>query len=446
MAYISQGRRPMERASKISHAQLIANPTVAEFLGRCAMPAPADPAVVANAAVAIDTPEPEVRVVVAVDGSYSTAPVRNDYPSASITFFSFGALLFKLDALAELDERPFIDPDEWAAFRKIQRYSLVLPTENVSVDGRSLTGSVRRSLHEFLTAAHDDEPLSASLRWLLFRGWKTDPEPWVLPSCPNEGCDRQKITLRVGDPDERTCEACGGPIYISDALRLHERVALDESAGGISAYVINALEHLAVVHVVRLALSLRPDLLRSMLLIKDGPLAFFGNTAPLRLPMRELAQFLMDKDPSGSLLLAVGVEKSGAFSEHAHQIADSIPPGSALLLENDYIYKHIRPGDPKSSDPYGFNTYWGSKLIYRAPDKNLYVATVPTRGTPTAPKVDDFPRLPEILSVLARLRCSMYDNALIPVALANRLVSLSEYPSSRILQAFAVDSLGTASP
>jgi hypothetical protein len=31
----------------------------------------------------------------------------------------------------------------------------------------------------------------------------------------------------------------------------------------------------------------------------------------------------------------------------------------------------------------------------------------------------------------------MYDNALIPVALANRLVSLSDVPSSRILETFA---------
>ena len=31
----------------------------------------------------------------------------------------------------------------------------------------------------------------------------------------------------------------------------------------------------------------------------------------------------------------------------------------------------------------------------------------------------------------------MYDNALIPIALANKLVSLSDFPSSRILETFA---------
>lgn len=38
---------------------------------------------------------------------------------------------------------------------------------------------------------------------------------------------------------------------------------------------------------------------------------------------------------------------------------------------------------------------------------------------------------------VGKLRCDMYDNALIPVALANKLVSLSNHPSQKILQRFA---------
>lgn len=45
--------------------------------------------------------------------------------------------------------------------------------------------------------------------------------------------------------------------------------------------------------------------------------------------------------------------------------------------------------------------------------------------------------LAEILDVIGQLRCSMYDNALLPIALANKLVSLSDFPSARILEAFA---------
>ena len=45
------------------------------------------------------------------------------------------------------------------------------------------------------------------------------------------------------------------------------------------------------------------------------------------------------------------------------------------------------PGDPTSADPYGKNTYWGGKLIYKAADGNVYVATVPTHGFNPAPEL-----------------------------------------------------------
>lgn len=47
-----------------------------------------------------------------------------------------------------------------------------------------------------------------------------------------------------------------------------------------------------------------------------------------------------------------------------------------------------------------------------------------------------------ILSKVEALHCDMYDSALFPVALVNKLVSLSAHPSQRILQKFASHSLG----
>jgi hypothetical protein len=43
----------------------------------------------------------------------------------------------------------------------------------------------------------------------------------------------------------------------------------------------------------------------------------------------------------------------------------------------------------------------------------------------------------EVLAVTSRLRCSMYDNALVPIVLANRLISLADVRSSEILARFA---------
>ncbi len=59
-----------------------------------------------------------------------------------------------------------------------------------------------------------------------------------------------------------------------------------------------------------------------------------------------------------------------------------------------------------------------------------------------APSPKDIPHLEEILSLIVELRCKMYDNALVPVALANKLVSLSDFPSQRVLGTFARATVG----
>jgi hypothetical protein len=258
---------------------------------------------------------------------------------------------------------------------------------------------------------------------------------------------RENVELGPTSPTAGKCSECGGPIYLVDALRLHERVDEEQGAGGVLGYVMTTLEHIVLAHLVKTLWELKPEVLGEALFIKDGPLAFFGQTAPLSQPMRELATFLgapnaAEPGATQSLLKVVGLEKSGAFVEHAQQIEERLQPNTALILSTDYIYRYIQPGDPLSPDPYGKNTYWGGKLIYKAADGNVYVASVPTHGFNPAPEFADFPSLDEILSVVGRLRCSMYDNALIPIALANKLVSLSDFPSARILEAFARSQLG----
>jgi len=452
MAYSSiRGRKPAERASKISHSEIISNPAVKALLAKCAVPRPADESVVADLAQAVPpVVEQRIRAVVAVDGGYRETAVREEFPSAAITFFTFGPLLFKLEDLRALDAQPFLAPEDMARLKHIQRYTLALPTRNISRDGKSLQVSVRTTLQDFFERRdNDDPPLSDALRWILFRGWtNAGGQTWEIPRCPNYGCTAGAIVLRPETPDRSTCAVCGGPLFLIDALRLHERIDEEQGASGIAGYVMTTLEQIVLVHVIKALFETKPIFLADVLFIKDGPLAFFGQTAPLSKPMRELAAFLgRQPDPNNpareeiALANVVGLEKSGPFVEHAIQIADRLDPDSVLLLTNEYIYRYIVPGDPKNADPYGNNTYWGGKLIYKAADGNVYVATIPTGQFKPTPTYGDFFNLTEILSVLGTLRCSMYDNALIPVALANKLVSLSEFPSSRILETFAKEAI-----
>ena len=87
-----------------------------------------------------------------------------------------------------------------------------------------------------------------------------------------------------------------------------------------------------------------------------------------------------------------GIEKSGAFVDHATAIERYIPPGSVMIPDNDYIYHYIVPGDP-AAGIYGDKDYYGNKIFYKSSANDMYVLTIPTGSYPAAPQPSDFPNL-----------------------------------------------------
>ncbi len=67
----------------------------------------------------------------------------------------------------------------------------------------------------------------------------------------------------------------------------------------------------------------------------------------------------------------------------------------------------------------------------------MHVVSIPARDIKANPTESDLVNLHSILANVEALHCDMYDSALIPVALVNKLVSLADHPSARILQKFA---------
>jgi hypothetical protein len=438
------GRRPAEYASKSAHGHVVLDKAVQEFLTSCQLPKRAEEVSLPDHARVAFTPPAKnpISHVIAFDSGYQEVQVRKEFPSATVCFFQFGELLFAVEDLERLEASPFIDPEDMARLRTIQRRKLILPIRNVTLKGATtLTHSVRRALYDFFSHGEDDTPVIDSLRWFLYREYETTPDAtWNLASCPlcgqrNVPLDRAAITSQ----DTFACIVCRGTIYLTDVLRLHEAIDDELGAGGVLAYVATAVEQLLVVHNIRMILEqLKPAMLRRMLFIKDGPLAFFGQTSNLHKPMRQLVSFLFREHD----LYMAGLEKSGAFVEHAAEIAGLMPGGQALLLSDDYIYRYVLPGKADAANPYGSTTYYSSKLIFKTPGGRMYVLSLPTERLKSSPGPEDFRNLQAVLANVEKLRCDMYDNALLPVALVNKLVSLADHPSSKILQKFAIESMG----
>lgn len=442
MGYTSRrGRRPNEYASKAAHGHVIKDTDVQAFLAKCDLPK-------RSGEISLDEPqfmtyEPlddnPIQHIIAVDGGYNEVPVQVEFPSATVCFFQIGALIFSVKDLECLDEKPFIDPEDMARLKQIQRLKLILPIRNVGMKERTLTDSVRTAIYDFFRQKTENEDLINTLKWFIFQEYAKPAEKWTLSSCPV--CKKSNVMLarnRMTKEYTFECTYCGSQIYLTDVFRLHEAIDDEIGAGGIPGYVTTTIEQIILVHLIRLILKIKPALLNQVLFVKDGPLAFFGQTANMHKPMRELVKYLFENH---NLYLA-GLEKSGPFVEHADEIAERLKNGSVLILDNDYIYKYILPGKADPANPYGRTTYYGNKLIFKTRHEGVYIVSVPTQEIITHPKENDLRNLQAILTNIEMLKCDMYDNALLPIALANKLVSLANHPSSRILQKFAKNSLG----
>jgi hypothetical protein len=442
MSYVSkQGRRPMELASKSSHGYIVKDEEVVEFLQRCNLPKYAEDVDLAtHENLMLKEPDNPIKFIIAIDGGYTEVSVKKEFPSAQMAFFQFGALIFSVADLDEMSCKAFIEPEDISKLKEIQRFKLAIPTKNITVaDKSTLVESIRKTIYDFFNRNIGGDRFIETLAWFLFEDYEAQRDMWNLSTCPV--CGKSNIALFKQEMDGEftfSCGNCKGTIYLTDVFRLHEAIDNELGAGGILGYLTTLLEQIILIHLIRVILKTQASLLAEVLFIKDGPLAFFGQTANMHKPMRQLVQFLFKNH---NLYLA-GLEKSGAFVEHADEIATRLHEDSILVLDNDYIYKYILPGKADPSNPYGRTTYYGNKVIYKSYEDRVYVVTIPTADVIVAPKREDLINLDVVLANIKKLKCDMYDSALVPIALVNSLVSLANHPSSVILEKFAKKTLG----
>ncbi len=433
--------KPFERASKTSHTNIINDTTVQSFLSKCKIPPYHEEIDDKDIELHMleELIENPIKNIITVDGGYTNVFVKEDFPSSTIAFFQFGALFFKHQDLLNLKEKPFIDPEDFSKLQNIQRIKLVVPTKGIALDDEiDFLSSVRRTIYEFFISQPEKNGFMDALKWLIFEEYKTTNgrDVWHLATCPHcsAGVDIQRKDVQNYTI---TCPHCNEKIYLTDILRLHEAIDNELGAGGILGYLTTSIEQIIIVYLIKQMLNIKPSLLKQTLFVKDGPLAFFGQTANLHKPMRELMTYLNQHHA----IYLVGLEKSGSFVEHAVQASKKMLPKQMLLLGNSYIYKYIIPGNGRDNEPYASSSYYGHKLIFKSEHNNVYVATIPNTQAMVEPQISDYININEILYNITALKCDLYYNSLVPVVMANKLVSLADHPSSDLLKAFAREQL-----
>jgi len=450
MGSTSRSHKPNEWAAKNNHTHLIKDPFIQEFVKNCSFPKNAEDIEEKDKKLLFkldENIENPIHHILAVDGGYTTVEVKKSFPSSQIAFFQFGALLFKKDDLDSLSQKPFIFPEDMQKLHNLQRFKLAIPIRNIiSKDQKSLTSSVRKIIYDFFIQKRESNSFMETLSWFVFEEYKDKPlDVYILSNDPNNGVGSGKVELeKTKMSRDYTFDFGSGVIYLTDIFRLDEAIDDEQGAGGILGYLTRLIEQVILVHFIRSILKLQPALLKKFLFITDGPLSFSGQTANMHKPMRELCNYLLENEA----LFLVGLEKSGAFVEHAREI--SLPKegkvilntGHFILLSNEYIYKYIVPGDHNNMH-YGSTSYYGGKVIYHSADGQVIVLSIPVNNKEVIkkPELALYQNLEKILVNIQKLKCDMYDDSIIPVALANKLVSLANHPSKILLEKFAANGI-----
>ncbi|WP_273215981.1 MULTISPECIES: DNA double-strand break repair nuclease NurA, partial [Helicobacter] len=358
-----------------------------------------------------------------------------------------------------------INPSDIGKLENLERFNFVIPTQNIRLKNEDFITTFRKTLYEeiflknYLSEGNEKSSFIHTIKWLIFKEYLDSDSrgkgsiKFACPCC-GEIQIFQKQTPDYLDEKNNFMRCknkkCENIIYITDCFDLHTLIDEINGATLIESYIMSAFEVVLMFSMFRFLFEENTiQWLPKILFIKDGPLALFSRLDDFAFKVvRPFIQFLYAKslNENISYINLVGLDKSGMFVEHLKSIESKIPLGSILLPNLDYMRKYITGNN---TSVFGENTYFGIKMFVRKEKELSFVldVAIPFDESITykdyikQPKIEDFLSLNNILEVLFRLKCDLYEKSFIPIAMVNKLVSLSNIPSKKILTIFSQEKL-----
>jgi len=369
------------------------------------------------------SPDTFDKIVVCDSGP--TAAVAQSWPYQSLTFFNTVSLTLDTEQIFATD--PFKDPKELLEYinANLIRISAIIPTRNIIHPDLSFQETFRLKVWSIFGNYPE---LLQTLHWLIFQDRSS-----ITITCPQ--CEKR--TQIYSKSNVTTCIECNKTVYLSDFLSLHSD--LSESAAretAISA-LMNNVEVLSLFSKVRQLWKSDKQLLANYLFIKDGPLFFQAPFNKLVIPIRKfLAKAIENETP----VFMIGQEKTGTFASYLDMIKKDSRVFSYFILDDNFIHSQIQQMR-KWNYPYGMHTHFGSKIFVTGNTQNHLVVNIATPKLYNTPSESDFPSFNKIINTVLRVRSFQYKSALLPIQLAHKYASISQYPGSSILQKITQDTL-----
>ena len=455
MPYRSESGR-YERARRLGHVPIVESEFVRSRLRTYRVFPQVDAGPVAtNLLVPIgsgDAPRPGPRWAFSFDGSTQEVATDARYPSTRLGYVQIAGVLVDLTHLLGEGAQRFVDPASIRDSTSRSLLGVVLPGSNVCrADAQTVRDSCRAEIFDFFREyAIEGQTILTMLAQLLRGGDRvgTAGNPLLQKCSADESCPASNIEVPL---DGGVCPICGGHLYPTDVLRIHEEV--QELAANATALgrLMTTLEHLTMLCYVGFLLERQPRILASVAFFIDGPLALFGPPAPIKRSVEGYLVSVAHRLRSSNLGLPaiVGVEKTGQFAEHAAEIEPHIAPRTLVRLPDDYIFRHVIATRARAASGFGSDTYYGRKFFYKSATGQMLTITVPCFSTELRPDLarDDpswYETLPQTLALLDEVGTRLYQDALIPVALAHSYAAIPLQTGSKVLTLLSKELLGRA--
>ena len=449
-----------ELANKSSHFDLIQDPEIKNFLDECDyLQEPSEEE--GNARTANFIPIPNLdgvklpEQIIAIDGSYYSSKISDRLPSTEVGYVKISSVLIDLNEFSGLKVGKFVDPFKVAKLlNNSDSLKFIVPSANICWNGNtsvrdSFRAAIDRHLYSEKTRFNPNDP-KTSLRTTLFHLASGRPSDigtgdvnkLKIHKCPNDNCQRKLIEV-FDIPDKQLCPSCNIEIYPSDCLRLWEEINEWQSNEFVISRFMGVVEHLLPIHYIRYLAEDSLSSLASTAFFLDRPLGIFGSAAWLNKAILSYLDAVNNRLAKNNKppVLIIGLQKTGQIVDYAGLINCFIEPNTVFAINDDYRYKYIVPGRKKSQGGFGRETYYGQDFMYKTANGRIFILALPypfarknfANFTEEKVKPANYYNLPLALKLINKFECDLYENATIPIALANQHTAISLVPGGRVL-------------
>ena len=440
-----------ERAYKGGHTDIVKNPDVASFLQQCEymkVPSEDEGDKIAQLYKEVELEDVLPDRVVASDASTYSEPINKNFPSTQIGYVKVSLVLVDVNNYDGLyTKNRFVDPFKVAQLHKnSDAIAFTLPGSNIKYKNEtSVADGFRRAVYDQYCSQNTQFSKTGdyNIKGTLFYFDQILDEPLLeVHKCPACGYDEKKF--KFDHSEILKCPKCNNDIYFTDSLRLHEQISdFGNSTSAITRFM-NVTEHLLMATLIRMMADNYPEALSKMAFIIDGPLAIFGQPARVHARLMRLYYDISQKLQSMNLSapIIMGLQKTGQLAEHAESINRFLKPKTFKIIDDEYRAKYIT-GFDNTAENFGHETYYGQDFIFKSASGKVFVVDVPY-PFPNKNKKNDFAKqkvdlnsygniISRTFNLIQHFEFELYENAIVPIALAHRHASISLVPGGKVL-------------